>query len=169
MKKGFIALFMLLFLPFINADSLTLTTDTSARIGENIGITANLTDGSSVAIINRACIFTTTTDTNGIVELVKYNENEALFPEFAGLKTNEGGMAYYTHKIDDQYYANTNYTLQLDCGTAIQTSEITVLAAGNSQIQNLTSTWLDNSWIWVGFIIAMILLIMIAGHLYRSI
>ena len=155
-KKAF---WILLLLPvLVVAANLTITTDSTTRLGEKLGVHFQMQNTTENETLNATvCTFFTTDNDVSMLDLKTYAPQE---PDTWALKTNQGGKAFYLLSITDIYSVDTGYKVMGFCGSTQANATFTVLSgSGNTGIINQLLWFSNNSEFLIGLLIVGVIIV----------
>ena len=158
--KKIISLIILLFLFNLSYATLSLTvsTDSSVRIGQTLGVRINVSATGSDSASGLSCSVFTTQNNLNMIDLFTY---DSILNEPAGLKTNAGGYAFLNIPITAKYPVDTSFKAYAYCGSANGYSNFTVLSfTPTDQVANFLISLKESAFGWV--ILILIILFAVA-------
>jgi hypothetical protein len=157
MRMNRLWVFVMVAFALMGAATMNVTTDSTARVGQSIGVKIQVDDGVN-PIGNLSCTVYTSSNGRDIIDLYAYEENLNQPPT---LKTNAGGYAFINIPIDIKYPVGWTYTTHAYCGNQTGSSTFTTDSFDPSvSLWNAITSLSNNPIAWV---IGIIFLIIIVG------
>jgi hypothetical protein len=165
MKRLLLATILLLMCAGLSLATVTITADSSAKIGETLGVKI-LYDVNGTPQADTLCSVYTTSNGNDMLDLFTY---DSILNEPAGLKTNAGGYGFLNIQITAKYPVDTNYKVYAYCGADSASSDFIVRAyAPTDVIANFLISIKDNPIAWVIGLIVIIAVVILLRMAWKA-
>ena len=128
------------FSSLVFASDLSVSVDSSVRVGEKLGVKATLLN-ASVPVSNASCVLYTTSNGKDMLDLIQYGDLSAGFAlerysdeavRASQLKTDSAGNVFYQLPVSDKYFVGSQYNVSVSCGDAGNSSQQFSVLAANS-------------------------------------